>query len=143
MRAVIDTNVLVSGFITRRGNPYRIIVAIHAGQFEFIISQSLIDELADVVRRDAFLARGVASSNEVSAFFAFITQEVDVIASEGESPIRVRDPKDEQVIATALAGNADYLVTGDNDLLALRDDPGLGALRIVTVAEFLEVLGAP
>ncbi|HEX5501645.1 MAG TPA: hypothetical protein VFW96_03425 [Thermomicrobiales bacterium] len=44
------------------------------------------------------------------------------------------------VLAAALGGSADYRVTGDDDLLALAGDPRLGALRIVTVRAFLDLL---
>jgi predicted nucleic acid-binding protein len=52
----------------------------------------------------------------------------------------VRDPNDEKVLAAALGNRAGYLVTGDEDLLALRDDPRIKGLRIVTAREFLETL---
>jgi predicted nucleic acid-binding protein len=48
---------------------------------------------------------------------------------------------DERILGAALAGNADFLVTGDEDLLVLAGDPRLGSLRIVTVAAFLAILG--
>ena len=44
------------------------------------------------------------------------------------------------ILGSALGGKADYLITGDKDLLALRGEPGLGSLRIITVVEFLSVL---
>jgi predicted nucleic acid-binding protein len=55
-------------------------------------------------------------------------------------PLPVRDPKDERVLGTALAVNADYLETGDDDLLVLAGDPRLGDLTIVTVVAFLAIL---
>lgn len=51
-----------------------------------------------------------------------------------------RDPKDDIFLACALAGQCDYLVTGDRDLLDLQGHPGLGQLRIVTPREFLEAV---
>ena len=52
----------------------------------------------------------------------------------------MRDPKDEPILAAALGGGADYLVTGDADLLIYRGDSRLGSLQIVTVHQFLAVL---
>lgn len=52
----------------------------------------------------------------------------------------LRDPKDVHILAAALNGGADYLVTGDDDLLEHQNDPRLGTLRIVTVARFLAIL---
>jgi predicted nucleic acid-binding protein len=59
-------------------------------------------------------------------------------------PLRPRDADDTPLLAVALAGNAAYLVTGDNDLLDLRHDPALATLQIVTIRELLanlEVVG--
>jgi predicted nucleic acid-binding protein len=55
-------------------------------------------------------------------------------------PVHIRDPKDERVLAAALGGRADYLVTGDDDLLVLNGDPRIRTLKIVTVREFLDLL---
>ena len=55
-------------------------------------------------------------------------------------PVSVRDPNDEHILAAAIGSNADYLVTGDKDLLTLADDPRLGSLKIVTAAQFLDAL---
>lgn len=54
----------------------------------------------------------------------------------------VRDPKDVMILASALSGRAHYIVTGDDDLLSLDGAPALGALRIVTVRDFLAILAA-
>ncbi|HSH81667.1 MAG TPA: putative toxin-antitoxin system toxin component, PIN family, partial [Herpetosiphonaceae bacterium] len=56
-------------------------------------------------------------------------------------PVAVRDVKDAHVLAAALDGSADYLITGDDDLLVLADDPRLGTLQIVTIRVFLDRLG--
>ena len=60
----------------------------------------------------------------------------------GTLPVQVRDPKDEHVLAAALSGKADYLVTGDEDLLHLDGDPKLGNLQIITAREFVNLLDA-
>ena len=54
----------------------------------------------------------------------------------------VRDPDDELLLRVTVAGNADYLVTGDKDLLVLRGTDALGSLQIVTPRDFLKVLTA-
>ena len=59
---------------------------------------------------------------------------------EKNLPIHSRDPKDDFLLSAALGGNADYLITGDEDLLILKDNPSLGKLRIITIKDFLEVV---
>ena len=69
-----------------------------------------------------------------------VTVVVDEKSPVCTLPVHVRDPKDAKILALALGGNADYLVTGDDDLLVLNGDPRLGKLQIVTVHTFLTVL---
>lgn len=59
-----------------------------------------------------------------------------------EPAVEVRDPDDVAILATAIAGHADHLVTGDADLLVLADEPALVPLRIVTIREMLDILSA-
>lgn len=81
----------------------------------------------------------------------FLTEQIqelvnllaEVVMNDILSPttlITVRDAKDQHLLSAAFSNRADCLVSGDDDLLALRDDPRLGDLRIVTAAEFLDVL---
>jgi len=53
--------------------------------------------------------------------------------------IKVRDPKDVVVLAAALQGHADYLVTGDQDLLVLASHKSIKPLKIISPAEFLQL----
>lgn len=75
------------------------------------------------------------------AAFLFIIQVPSVpVPLQRNLPVKVRDPKDEQVLATALGGKAEYLLTGDDDLLVLNGDSKLGRLQIVPGGVFLELL---
>lgn len=66
----------------------------------------------------------------------------EIVVPTPSVPVVVRDVDDEKILAEALGGRADYLVTGDKDLLTLADDNGLGSLRIVSVTTFLHELDA-
>lgn len=57
-------------------------------------------------------------------------------------PVAVRDVKDEKILASAVDGTVDYLVTGDIDLLILNGNPALGVLKIVTVRDFISILSS-
>jgi predicted nucleic acid-binding protein len=75
---------------------------------------------------------------DYEAFMDLIERTPPVVPSQ--SPLLVRDPKDDMILAAAIGGNADFLVTGDADLLVLANDPKLGHLRIVSPSEFLSLL---
>jgi uncharacterized protein len=134
--AVIDTNLVVSSFLSGRGLPRALRIALYRGAFRPVLSPPLRDEYAEVLARP----RLALDPREVAAFLRFLDRRAQRVVPVTPHPIATRDPKDDMVIATALDGNADYLVSGDNDLLSLAGDPRLGALRIVTVRVFLDAL---
>ena len=138
--AVIDTNLIVSAFLTRRGTPHALLQALYAGAFRLLLSDALQDEYARVLARPRLVQRFALSADEVAAFFRFLARRAQPVTLQQPFSIPVRDPKDEHVLATALVGGADYLVTGDEDLLTLAGDPRLGTLQIVTVRAFLDAL---
>ena len=140
--ATVDTNLFVSGAISPTGAPRRLLRAWTEGRFRLVLSADHHAELADVFARPK-LARlfriEPADLAEILAGLAVVPR----VTPTPTIPLTVRDPKDVKSVAAAMGGNADYLVTGDDDLLALAADPRLGKLRIITVDQFLEILGEP
>jgi len=137
-RAVVDTNLFVSGTFFQRGDPYRVLVAWRAGRFALLVPVFQHAELVDVFSRPKFVDRYGLAAGDVDELFASLAAAEPVVPT-ARMPLDVRDPKDAPILAAALGG-ADFLVTGDKDLLVLRDDPRLGGLRIVTAGEFLAIL---
>jgi uncharacterized protein len=140
-RSVVDTNLFVSGAISPRGAPRRLLEALYDQRFHLLLSKEQYGELSEVFRRPRLRKLFRYSRDELAALFALVAAAppvTPVIAI----PVQVRDPKDIKILAAALGGDADYLVTGDGDLLEHRDDPRLGKLQIVTAAEFLNILDA-
>ena len=138
--AVVDTNLVVSGVI-RRGRPYRLLQALRERRFSLLLTQELYDEYNRVLVRPKLIEKYGLSTNEITDLLVLISTSARFVTPSSQLPLAVRDPEDDMVLAAALGGHADYLVTGDRDLLELRGRPELGALQIVTVAEFLEILG--
>jgi len=139
-RTVVDTNLLVSGLLYRRGSPYELVLAILAYRLIVVMSPPLIAEYARVLPDRKFAERYGVDPILVKELLGFIGLRGHHAVLMEPLPVVVRDRKDEMVLATALGGRADFLVTGDNDLLALRDEPLIAPLRIVTVREFLDAL---
>jgi uncharacterized protein len=135
MRVVLDTNILISALIAPRGSPDRIYRAWRSGRFILVTSAPLLEEFRRVTRYRAlqrYLSRSLAGTmhSELSSLATLVRRLPRVDASP--------DPDDNLVLATALAGRADYLVTGDKaDLLRLgRCESTL----IVSASDFLRVL---
>lgn len=138
MRAVIDTNVLLSGLIWR-GTPHALVEQIRAGTLSLVSSPALLAELAGVIVRPKFsmaLARSNSDAERILAELRFLAEVVD----PPPLPVPVsRDPDDDAVLALAEASQPDLIVSGDTDLLSLGAH---GGIPIVTPAEALAKMGA-
>ena len=66
-----------------------------------------------------------------------LLKQAELVTTLAKPAVTIRDPKDAIVLATALDGGADYLITGDKDLLVLKNNAHLAPLKILTVDEFL------
>ena len=137
--AVVDTNVFVSGTINPHGRPRQVLRAWHEDQFRLILSDRQHAELITVFARPKIIRQFRITLTELTELIARIAGVTPIVPGSS-IPISLRDPKDEHILAAALAGKADYLVTGDDDLLVHQGDPRLGALQIVTASQFLAML---
>jgi len=138
LSVVVDTNVFVSGLIVEKGLPHQLIKLLEEDLFILIISEKMRDELEEVLHRVKFSA--FLTEEKLYKFFRMIDIVSTTVSQHAIISIKVRDPKDQEILATALGGKADYLVTGDEDLIVLKDSNKLGRLKIVGVKEFLKLL---
>jgi putative PIN family toxin of toxin-antitoxin system len=135
LRVVLDTNVLVSGLAYPGSVPGRMVTAWRQGAMDVVLSRYLLDELARVLPR--LNHRLKWQPDDFADLIDILAIEADIVEPVAVSDNSARDAKDLPVLGTFLAAQADYLVTGDNDLLALRDRHA-----IVTPAEFWNRHGA-
>ena len=108
------------------------------------MSESILSEIREVLSREYIRSKYSISPALVESFFVNAAAKAVVVVTDSTGPLgmRVRDPNDAHVLAAALVGNVDYLVTGDADLLVLDGTLPNGAPKIVTPAWFVrEVLG--
>lgn len=119
-RAVLDPNVLISAFISRRGGaPDLIVRAWREGAFELIVSPQLIAELTAVLGRPKF-ARQAADGRGTTYVEALAADAVRVEDPPSPPPVSP-DRGDDYLIALARAARADVIVSGDKHLSELRD----------------------
>ncbi len=136
MRVVIDPNLLVSYLLTHRGPIARIIDFHLAGEdFTFLVCLQLLEELDRVVRYPKLQRYFDAETG--LRFVALVAALGEPIDLPDELPRIVRDPKDDYLVACALAGEADFLVSGDEDLLHLQK---AGKTLILSARQFLDLL---
>ena len=121
MRVVLDTNVLVSGLMLPESVPGKIVAAWRGAQFEWVLSEPMLDEIGRVLSYPRIHARLGWGKDEIANFLLLLRFKSDVVDIAPEKGRGTRDPGDDPVLATLLASGADCLVSGDGDLLALRD----------------------
>ncbi len=137
MKVVLDTNVVVSRFISPTGVPSRLIDRWSGGGFDLLVSEPVLMEYQQALTyshvsklhgyTDLEIANWVREVREAS-LATVPTETLRVVKS---------DPKDDKFLECALSGGADYIVSGDKHLVSLGEYQGI---RILSPAEFLRVL---
>lgn len=133
MRAVVDTNVLVSGLIRPRGAIGRVIRDLRDRRYTAIVSRPMLEELVDVLARPHLRRKYAIDDAAVATFLRFLLLRGELVRP-AVSIARCRDPKDDRFLEAAMEGRAERLVTGDADLLALERH---GDVLIVSPAAFV------
>jgi putative PIN family toxin of toxin-antitoxin system len=134
MRVVLDTNVLVSGLAYPTSVPGRIVGIWRQGGLDVVLSRYILDEMVRVLPRLSRITLSPAEIRDLADSFLFLA---DVVEPGAEEDAALRDRDDQPVLGTLRASKADYLITGDKDLLALAD-----RYPIVTPAGFWERHGS-
>lgn len=125
LRAVLDTNVLVSALLSPNGAPVRLVNAWRAKKFELVVSPAVLEELAEVLQRNR-IRRYYEHIDEdlpqkyVGGLRRFATVVPGKVQVKGVCP----DPDDDKFIAAALEAGADCIVSGDEHLLRLKEYRG-------------------
>ena len=114
MRIVLDTNVLLSAVATRGVCEVVLDVCITSGQHVVVLSEYLLDEFTDHYQSKFGMPLDRARSVR-----AFLRANAQIVEPADINEGACRDAEDLPVLGTAVAGNADCLVTGDQDLLIL------------------------
>jgi putative PIN family toxin of toxin-antitoxin system len=132
---VLDTNVLVSALITPGGLPDQLLQRWEAGELTLVTSNEQLDEIQRVLGYEK-LSRFIRA-DQAARLMANLRQATDV-ATALPTVSASDDPSDNLIIATAIAGNANHLVTGDRGhLLSLK---AVESVSIVTVREALDFI---
>ena len=135
MKAVIDTNVLLSGLRSRNGLSYQVLRMLYQDRFKIVISVPMILEYEGILKDK--LDKSIYSDD-------IIDQLLDSLCAIGEKS-RVfylwrpylKDPFDDHVLELALASESDYIVTYNKKDLLKAEDLGI---KVVDAKEFLEIL---
>jgi len=136
IRAVVDTNILISGVIKPERATGEILRRLRDGEFALLYTEPLLVEFAEVINRPRIRQKYSLGSEDIETVLALI-----LLRGEPIDPTRrveiCRDPKDNMILEAAVAGQANMITSGDFDLLSLREFEGM---PIISSAEFLQRL---
>jgi hypothetical protein len=138
-RVLVDVNVFISYLWSpdSSGNIQELVEAIYENEITLLVFEDLFEELRSTVQRKKHLAARITLEQveELIADLLVIGEQVPAISEP--FPQVVRDLKDDYLLAYALVGQADYIVTGDEDLLVLQQ---VDTLSIVSISDFVAIL---
>ncbi len=138
MRVILDTSVIVSGLISPYSPPAKVVALWQQGTIQLLYSAEIFAELQDVLHRQWLQQRLAHRPNRIPDFLTSVVILGEIISGELDVSGQVRDPNDEMFLTCAALGSADYLISGDKDLLVLGS---FGPTRIVSPADFLLAMG--
>ncbi len=129
-KIVLDTNILISAF-GWGGKPFEIVKGVVEGKYELILSLKQLEEFIKVLNYPKF----DFTDEQKERFLLLIYRISTVIKTKTKLDGIVRDMKDDILLEPAKEMKIDYIITGDKDLLVLKEFDGA---KIVTASQFLE-----
>ena len=134
MEVVFDVNILVSSLISK-GKPRELWLKAVSGEFQLVLSRRIVEEFVEVISRPKF--QRYLGERDVLDFLEALSTRARIVRTRSRLRIIREDPEDNNILAAAYDGRADYIVSGDRHLLGLREFEGI---KIVTVERILELL---
>lgn len=131
IRLILDTNIWISFFLTRRMEKFEEIL--FTGYYLFIFSPQLIVEIKSVLLRDKFSK--IIKASDLNFLDLFIANYGLIVSPETEVDL-CRDEKDNFLLSLAIDARANFLLTGDQDLLILDQ---IASTKIITYSDWLKI----
>jgi len=128
-KLVLDTNILISA-LGWKGKPNEIFRKVLNEEFELIISRKQIEELKEVMNYPKFSF----AEEQKSRFITLLLNVAKVVEISNKLKVIKEDPDDDVILETAVENNADFIISGDDHLLKLKE---YSNIKIVTANEFL------
>ena len=132
IRVVIDTNVFLSALYFTKGNPWRIVTWAIEGKIQNISSGFILEEVRTVLKKKFHW-----QSHEIDKAIYTIESFSEIIFTNIHLNI-IKCAADNRILECAIAGNADFIISGDHHMTELREFKGI---TIVNPAEFLAIVG--
>lgn len=121
IRAVLDANVFVSAILAPEGTPASVLRAVRENRFRLVVSVAILREVGRVLSYPRLVRRHGLSGESIRSFLATISGAAFLTPGSLRLRVAAEDPDDDRYLECAVEGLAYYLVTGDAQLLELRE----------------------
>ena len=137
MKVVLDTNVIVSSFLSPTGTPAKIIDAWQKQKFDLLISENILKEYQKALNYKHIQTISKMAINDVEEIISDFRQFSQLVTPKEPINVIKRDPSDNKFLECAQEGNAHYIISGDIHLLEIENFEGI---QILTPKAFLTLL---
>jgi len=137
LRAVVDTNILVRAVIKPAGTVGPVLLRLRQGSYTLLYAQSLLEELVDVLNRPRIREKYELTEQDIQTVVGLVLLRGEAVTPTERIAV-CRDPKDDEFLEVAVTGEADVIVSGDQDLLVLHPFEGIPILPAVAFLRMLE-----
>lgn len=127
MKIVLDTNVFISG-IFWSGSPHQVLMLWAKNKIDLLVTKKILNEYLRILHK-------IDQKGNLAQKWGVFVLEHSIILEDIELVQVCRDPDDNKFLNCTIIGGANYLVSGDDDLLSLRT---IGSTEIITSAQFLK-----
>ncbi len=134
-KAVIDTNVLVSGLFAESGAVAELMGLWFDGEFEMMTSEKILSELYRVLHKPSVQEHFKPSEDDIIEYLDTLREKAIITPDLYQTSRITKDPTDNKFLACALEAKADYIVSGDKHLREIKHFHGV---RIIDVKAFVE-----
>jgi putative PIN family toxin of toxin-antitoxin system len=129
MRIVLDTNILISAFVSTKGASAQLLWRCQAGELELLVSENTLAELRRVLTYPRIRMHLHYNDEQIERFIDYLQHFSTIVTPPDEARVVPDDADDDKFIALAVAGEAQYLVTGDEHLLSVGRHQGITILK--------------
>lgn len=137
MRIVLDTNVVISRYLSPTGTPAKLFTHWERQSFDVLVSEPILAEYAEALLYPHIQALHKKTKQDVKLIIDRFRKIGKMVIPSEEVTIVKNDPDDNKFLACALSGHAEFLVSGDRDLLTVKEYRGV---YILTPQAFLALL---
>ena len=137
IKAVLDTNVVVSAYLLPTGKPAEILSLVRNGKLHIFLSREIIDEIKQTLLSPKLRKIHKNTTEQINLFVRAFSKVATVTPGKKLVDLIKDDPDDNKILACALEGGVDYIVSGDHHLTDLKS---FQSISIVNPHMFLQVM---